>query len=191
MKPKKNKIRLRFTLLKNEIFKQIHSENHPYLDGIAVSNYGRVISFKKFEGGRLLRGSKIKGYPKISIRDAEGKSHSVLLHHWVAKLFLKKPKKKKKHLIHRDYNKGNNHFSNLKWVGEKGFKKHHAKNPAYTGKSIKQKITHFTLSENQVKKLKEELKTEGINKTQLAKKYKISVTQVHRINAGLNWSHIQ
>jgi hypothetical protein len=188
---KKIKYHLRFKLLNGEFFKKIHSENHSYLEGISISNYGRVISFRKFPGGRLLKGSVIKGYPKLSIRDEKGTSHSVLIHHWVAKLFLKKPKKKKKNLIHLDYNKKNNHYKNLKWVSEKGFRKHHAKNPKIALKKPEEKISHSTLSPSKVKMLKRELLNENVNKTALAKKYKISVTQVHRIHNGTHWGHIR
>ncbi len=114
-----------------------------------------------------------------------------MIHHVIAKAFLKKPKKKKTHLIHLDYVKDNNHVDNLKWVSDKKFRVHLSANPKLTSRTKEELITNKKLNPAKVKEIKILLKKKDAVPSKIAAKYKISHTQINRIKSGENWSHIQ
>ncbi len=187
----KSKLKLRFEIKKGEVFKALDKNEFPLLRGLQFSNFGRIISFKNYPGGRLITGTKVKGYPKLTLRDDKDVAHSVLVHHVIAKAFLKTPKKKKTHLIHLDYVKDNNHADNLKWVSDKKFSLHLSSNPKLTNRTKEELITNKKLNPAKVKEIKILLKKKNAVPSKIATKYKISHTQINRIKSGENWSHIK
>src|SRR5687768_12046795 len=91
----------------NEQWKEIKFKKGALRLKYAVSNHGRLASFKdKVKEGTLLKGSSIDGYPILNLRP-DGKSKSFFVHRLVAESFAKKSKPKASYVIHLDFKKAN------------------------------------------------------------------------------------
>ena len=111
------------------------------------------------------------------------------LHKLLAQAFLPNPKKKKC-INHKNGIKDDNSLENIEWCTYSENAKHALKNglrkitPMPGEKNHQAKLTE--------KKVKELLQSKGIAKvTDLAKKYKISVSQVYSILDGRTWKHLR
>ena len=129
------------------------------------------------------------------IKDRTLHYHS-LIHRLVADYFLT-PKSSKHTVVgHLDYNKNNNAAGNLKWMTPEENYKHQQSSP----KVIKAKKERSTknkdnppgakLSVDKVAALKKSL-AEGRPVKSLAKKFKITDTQILRIKRGEHWAHVK
>ncbi len=179
---------------RGENWSTIPGKKTPHGERYAVSNYGRLVKFKKIiSTGSLLRLSRQQGYPIWRFRN-DGVYQHALLHKLVAKYFLAKPDRTKKFVIHLDYDKENNNYRNLKWVTQEELTKHSFKNPAVI-KAKKNMLKNIgsgyntKLTEANVRQIKKLLKKEKTLK-EIAIKYGVSDMQVYRIKTGENWSHI-
>ena len=152
-----------------------------------VSNYGRIISYKTDKiNGLIKRPVTIGNYHSLSIKQITGKNTGRYIHKLVAQAFLPFPKEEEAVVIHLDYNKTNNHVSNLKWATQSEAKKHQIKNPDFKTPSSK-------LTENQVRLIKKKL-ADPKRKTRvkmLAKQFGVSEMQLWRIKSGENWGHVK
>jgi len=162
----------------------------------AISNYGRLVRYKKnIHEGFLVKGSKQEGYPiwKYSwFKKGIRLNGSKLFHHIVAAAFLPKKKSKQVAIIHLNFIKSDNRAINLKWATQEEVTKHNKNNPAVK-KAIRNRIyntQHYKLTEKQVLSIKKLLKE---NKTlkELALKYQVSDMQIYRIKKGENWAHLK
>jgi hypothetical protein len=177
----------------NEEWKSYRRENDKWKEGqkLMVSNYGRVISVKT-EKPFLLKQGRTSGFPVITgMRCTDGKSRSFYVHHAVAELFLPEKKEEEKRIIHLDYDKTNNVYTNLKYVTMKEWWEHYNKNPKVK-KSLKKK-RYAKLNEKKVAILKKKL-FDPNRKTRvkmLAKQFGISEMQVWRIKSGENWGYVK
>jgi len=163
----------------------------------AVSNYGRIMSYKEsFEDGTLLRGGIIGGYPILKVRP-KGKDKTYYVHRVVGDLFLEKKSKDLEYVLHLDYDKKNNHVSNLKWSTKREMELHQQGSP-YVKKAralrlLKKPQKGHKLNSTQVMLLKKKI-FDPNRKTRLkilAKQFNISEMQLYRIKSGENWSHIK
>ncbi len=169
----------------------------------AISDFGRLMSFKtNLEKGRLLKGCLAEGYPvfkyRVWLKSKRDKllHQSRYLHQLVAEYFLPKPKAEQKFIVHIDYNKLNNHWSNLKWVSKDELVQHHERNPnVILGKAKNKNRKPYAgkkLTETRVKYLKRRI-FDPNRKTRLkmiAKQFGISEMQLYRIKKGENWEHV-
>lgn len=162
----------------------------------AVSNYGRVASYKEnLQDGNLLKTSKVGGYP-VFISRPFGKTRTFYVHKLAGEAFLPSGKGKD-YLIHLDYNKSNNHLSNLKWVTKEEMIRHHKKNPYVQEsrerrKQVKTQKGH-KLTSTDVIRIKKKI-FDPNRKTRMkiiAKQFGISEMQLYRIKSGENWGHIR
>jgi hypothetical protein len=155
----------------------------------AISNRGRIVSFKtKIEEGYLLRPRLTQGYPSVTI-GRESNRQNYYLHRLVAEYFSKKGSAKNIFVIHLDHSKENNKAENLKWVKHEDQIAHALKDP-----NVKQRQNPAEgpkLTAAKVKLIKRALnaKTQPTLKA-LAKQFKVSDMQIHRIKTGENWSHV-
>lgn len=124
-------------------------------------------------------------------------SLGILVHRAVAELFLEKPGKDQKFIIHKDFDKLNNHVDNLCWASQEelnGRYMQHPKNVLYKFKKQFQEVKPNTsmgkLTENEVLIIKKRLK-KGDTLKKLAQRFNVSDMQIHRIKSGENWSHIK
>jgi hypothetical protein len=177
----------------NEEWKPYWREQDNWKDGqnILVSNYGRVFSIKTGEP-HLLKQALTGGFPVITgMQCKDGKARSFYVHHAVAELYLEQRKEDQKRIIHIDYDKTNNVFTNLKYVTMKEWWEHYNKNPKV--KISLRKKRYAKLNEKKVALLKKKL-LDPNRKTRikmLAKQFGISEMQVWRIKSGENWGYVK
>ncbi len=163
----------------------------------AVSNYGRIAAYTDaIREGKILKGGIIGGYPSLKIRiNRKDKTHYV--HKLVGEHFIDGQTEEKNRLIHIDYNKKNNHVSNLKWVNKDEYLQHQRENPAVI--KAKEKQSQFLpevghkLTTTDVMRIKKKI-WDPERKTRLrmiAKQFGISEMQLYRIKSGENWSHVR
>ncbi len=180
--------------LKNEVWKSLPLKNKRALrKKYAVSNRGRLVSYTdNIRSGTLLKGSTVEGYTVINVKP-NNNYQSLYLHRVIAKLFLQKPDRKHKFVIHLDHDKKNNDVRNLKWATKEEMEAHQQKSPAKLAYKERQRnrTEGLKLNVQKVKAIKRLLKNRG-RKTmkQIARKYGISEMQLYRIKNGENWGHV-
>ncbi len=96
-------------------------------------------------------------------------------------------------MAHLDFDKENNHHSNLKWMTQKENSEHQKHSP-YVIKSKANvigtgRITRQKLTVRQVMIIKKRI-SEDMPLRTLAKRYKVSETQLLRIKRGINWGNV-
>jgi len=168
----------------------------------AVSNFGRIITFKdKIIGGKLLKGSALEGYRLLSYKILEDDAivnKYLFIHHIVADKFVKQPSKKHEFVIHLDFKRDNNKAENLKWVTKEQRTEHHKKSPHVLA-GIKKVIAKKKLNDGKkltiknVVAIKKKLSNPKLklSRRELAEQYGISEMQLYRIQSGENWGHIK
>jgi hypothetical protein len=173
--------------INDEIWKDISATNGKY----QVSNYGRVKSYcydKK--NGKVLRPGNIRGFLNVTLR-IKGKPHSYLVHKLAAEAFIPKESQDQNVVIHLDWNKQNNHISNLQWLTkEKSYKRMFIKFLDDYKKSNKIIRRNAKLKPEDVILLKSMLKR-GVKQNVIAKLFAISEMQVTRIKRNENWGAIK
>jgi hypothetical protein len=184
-----------------ETFKEIQLDKSLKLR-YAISNYGRLISFKEtFEDGRLLKGSIINGYRilRYQIRqDGKTKTQHAFFYNLVAQQFLTKTSEEQLFVLHLDRNRGNDFVDNLKLATREEMLEHSRNSPYViegrkTAKEKRIKADGSKLTETNVMWLKKRL-LDPNRKTRLkmyAKQFGVSEMQLHRIRTGENWGHIK
>lgn len=120
---------------------------------------------------------------------------SYLTHRLVAENFCAKSANRNL-VIHLDFNKKNNKYSNLKWVTQEECTNHQMKNPAVIRAFRQRKGKRpenrgaFKLNETKVLNIKKAL-AKGSSLRNLALKHDVSETQIKRIQRGENWADIK
>lgn len=89
----------------------------------SISNYGVLVNNRT---GHKLKPHNHKGYVRYSVNNATWFAHRL-----VAFGFIDNPNNYK-HINHMDYDKKNNHVSNLEWCTPQENSLHHVKNPSRT-----------------------------------------------------------
>jgi NUMOD4 motif len=161
----------------------------------AVSNRGRLASYKMNlpEDGKLLNGSLTTGYRTLNLH-RPGEKGTLYLHREIAKLFLKKPSRNHRYVIHLNHKKQDNNTRNLRWVTAEEMTAHQQKSPgkiAYRKIQAKRTIG-MKLTATQVKQIKKIIGNpkRTITMKKLAARYKISEMTLYRIKSGENWGRI-
>ena len=154
-----------------------------------------ILAQKIVENKKLLKKNETNYTKSYKQKEQKRKRfYGSLTHRLVATFFLPTPKNDKNLVAHIDYNKLNNHHSNLKWMTREENTAHQRNSP-YVIKSkasVFEKPTRRTntkLTVNQVMILKKRL-NEDTPLSQLAKRYKVSETQILRIKRGENWGKV-
>ena len=156
-------------------------------ENVHVSDHGRIRSFKTSrEGGKIIGGSWLSGYNILVLRKADDKRKTVFIHKLVAEYYLNEPKDPSEFIIHVDYDRKNNHFSNLKWVNSSQASVHRKGDKDYD----KKKVRNSKLTETQVIRLKKMIKRGKVRPYRIAQEFGITHTQLNRIKNGENWAHI-
>ncbi len=176
----------RLKKLTDEIWKTIPFADKKY----EVSNYGRIKSYcYDKEKGRIVKPGIIKGFQNVSFL-SNGKKKSFLVHKITAELFVGKTADNQDTVIHLDWNKGNNHCSNLKWVTKDEAYKRMFDRLHERRRNCKEKIiTYSKLTEDDVVMIKSMLQR-GITQNVIAKLFCVSEMQITRIKRGENWAHV-
>lgn len=122
------------------------------------------------------------------------KTYSNLVHRLVAIYFIEKPSENHNLVAHLDYDKLDNHHSNLKWMTRQENALHQKSSP-YVMRAKAEvltkggRITNSKLTVSQVMILKKRM-NEGVSLRELAKRHKVTETQLLRIKRGENWGKI-
>lgn len=164
----------------------------PYADKhYEVSNYGRIKSFCYDKvNGRIVKPGVIKGFLNVSFL-SESKKRSFLVHKITAELFVEKSNTNQDTVIHLDWNKSNNHHSNLEWVTkEEAYKRMFSRIHEKRRNSKEKIITYSKLNAEDVLRIKSMLQR-GITQNVIAKLFCVSEMQITRIKRGENWAHIK
>ncbi len=121
------------------------------------------------------------------------KNFGNLVHRLVAIAFIEKPSENHILVAHMDYDKHNNHHSNLKWMTREENVIHQKGSPFVIQSKIlaesREKVTRSKLTISQVMILKKRM-NEGVSLRELAKRYVVTETQLLRIKRGENWAKI-
>lgn len=114
------------------------------------------------------------------------------VHRLVATNYCDRPTLKHKYVIHKDFNKMNNHFENLKWVTQHELNLHNNINPKvkFARENRKGNITHAKLTVNDVIRLKKKVRRGKNPLYKIAREFGITHTQLNRIRKGENWGHV-
>lgn len=126
------------------------------------------------------------------------KSVILLLHRLVAQHFLEKPTDKDKiFVIHKDFDKKNNHVDNLAWASQDEITARHPQQPKLVLHKFKRQLynirqspRHMKLSENDVLYIKKRLKKDD-NPEKLAQRFGVGTATIKRIKDGKSWSHVK
>lgn len=172
--------------LKSEL--KSHKKNSP-----AYNNHKKKIDFAVAE----LNGLK-EVYRKVFRKDELGRTinYAPLVHRLVADNFVKQPSKKHNIVTHKDYNKGNNHYSNLKWMTQEDNIEHQKKSPVVIKEKKKrigkrpENASGYKLNEKKVAEIKKRIhKGEALSK--ISDRFHVSETQLLRIKRGINWGDVK
>lgn len=175
--------------LNGERWKELELKKGVTTKRYAISNRGRIVSFKtKIEEGYILRPRLTQGYPSVTI-GREANRQNYYLHRLVAEYFTRQSTPKHSFVIHLDHSKENNEASNLKWVKHEDQIAHALKDPNVLQRQNPDEGPKLTVAK--VKQIKRALKAkETPTLKALAKQFKVSDMQIHRIKTGENWSHV-
>ena len=134
-----------------------------------------------------------------SINKKRNINYCLLFHKAVAELFLpENTRPEAKFVIHKDYDKLNNHYSNLEWATQEEMNERFKKHPKVILREFKKQFLNdykpnvraTKLSEEDVLVIKTKLK-KGYTLRKLAKQFGVSDMQIHRIKTEENWSHVK
>lgn len=167
-------------------FKRVKNNKRYY-----ISQFGRVKSIDKTSKREvLIKGAKdARGYHRFGTRTDEG-IETKFIHKEVAHAFIKQKGKKKPYVVHKDFDKNNNNYRNLKWADRTDLEKYLKEKWDHTG-FVRKKGGSSKLTEAKVAMIKKRLNEGKWTKTRIAEKYEVSVTQIKRIERGENWGHVE
>jgi hypothetical protein len=177
--------------LSGERWKELKLKKGTSRKRYAISNMGRLVSFQdKIEDGYVLRHGRTQGYPSVSIGKI-GKRQNFYIHRLVAEYFAPKGSDKNTFVIHLDHKKENNKSKNLKWVSQENQIKHAMKDPNVIARLNSDEGKKLNIDKvRQIKVALFKSKKQPTLKS-LAKRFKVSDMQIHRIKTGENWSRVK
>src|SRR5690606_9337909 len=164
----------------------------------AVSNFGRLISFKdNMKEGTLLKPNVTNNLRifrhKVPKEDAKGYLHKhIMLSRAIAEAFVEKPSPEHNHVIDLDIDNQNDHFTNLKWVSEADNYAHQRRIPivivGHVKRVEKKRLvqTGMKLDSRQVMRIKRMI-FDPQRKTRMriiVRQCGISEMQLYRVNSG-------
>jgi hypothetical protein len=175
--------------LAGERWKELELKKGVTTKRYAISNRGRIVSFKtKIEEGYILRPRLTQGYPSVTI-GREANRQNYYLHRLVAEYFSKQASAKHNFVIHLDHKKENNKAENLRWVKHEDQIAHALKDPNVLMRQNPEEGPKLNAAK--VRQIKRALKAKKQPTLKaLAKQFKVSDMQIHRIKTGENWSHV-
>ncbi|MBR9847034.1 MAG: HNH endonuclease [Algicola sp.] len=175
----------------NEKWKEIKFDEHiADHEKFKISNYGRILNCKN-EEEFLVKRYYINGYQNLPVRQKKnGKLTSRYVHKLVAQHFLEQ-KDEDVFVIHLNYDKTDNHVSNLKWATKREKELHQFNNPKWEEIVKKRSKNIGKLDEGKVKIIKRQLKNNRTRIKMIAKRFGVSDMQIHRIKTGENWSSVK
>lgn len=122
----------------------------------------------------------------------------LIIHRLVAKYFLEKPEDKEAiFVIHKDFDKTNNHVDNLSWATQEMINARQSQQPKNILRRFKMQLNNIPypprnmkLSENDVLYIKKRLKKND-NIEKLAQKFDVSTSTINDIKKGKTWKNVK
>ncbi len=179
---------------RDEIWKDIKLDNKKFVttEWFQISNYGRIKKFSiRVPEGKIIKPGKISGYLALRLKQQTGKRTGIYIQRLVAQYFIPNYVKEKCVVLHKDFNKENNVYTNLKWATKSERVQRKIFNPNRKNKDII--IPNAKLTETEVIRIKKKINDPN-RKTRLkmiAKQFGISEMQLYRIKTGENWGHVK
>lgn len=170
----------------NEVWKKLTILNLDESEKYEISNFGRLKSFKKDPAGYILKNTKLKGYQALVVKLKNRSNTTKYVHKLVAEHFIPKDSPLQRHVIHLDFDKDNNHVSNLIWVTRQTMFAHQKINPNYK----RGFVSNAKLTIDDVIQLKLKLIRGENRPNTIAKEFGITHTQLNRIKNGENWKNV-
>lgn len=125
----------------------------PLLHHFKLSNLGNVVKIKKGIGAETpFLPKNIGGYKYISFTTRNGSRETIYLHRLVAEFFVPADSEDDVFVLHKNYDRENNHFSNLEWVTSQEFYKHRAAKAGRKPKTAKTETYEENLPEQAERK---------------------------------------
>lgn len=172
----------------------------------AVSSFGRIASYYEnlYVDGRLMKLTKEQtGFRKIDMAyhtkvEKNGKlvneRHNCKqwVHIMVAKAFIENPDPENKtRAVHLDYDRDNNHYTNLKWVDNIEAYHHFLSNPDGIEKQNRMNSRGHKLNPAKVKMIKKMLLDKKTRIRIIAKQFGVSTTVIDHIKSGKYWADVK
>lgn len=157
-----------------------------------ISDYGRIKSVNKNNGKEtLLKGSIVTGgFKSLNIRLINNGRFAVYIHKFIAEHFIPNEDEDKTFVIHKDRNKMNNYWENLKWVNREELTQWQIEHGVFDPNK-KKRGSHTKLTESKVKLILQRIKKGKTKKKVIAKQMGISYMQLNRVERGENWGYIR
>jgi len=161
---------------KNETFVLLEEFDNLY----AISNYGRLVSFKHKKPRVLKIGINGSDYPSTTICHTDGKRQTVNIHKLVAKVFVKNDNPTINTVVnHKDGHKDNNYYGNLEWITQSENIQHAIKLGIIKSEKRNRKYYNDVLYRNR-KKILKFLKEGILNCREIAKILNIKPSYVYK-----------
>jgi hypothetical protein len=157
---------------------------------IYVSNFGRIrIRNHETDTFRLSDFEFDHGAPFFMYKTRFGTTQMHAVHRAVALTFVEKKDQDHMFCIHKDFNRQNNFYNNLKWVDYENLQKYHQNRKEYLNRERYHKLP-IKLTKEQVGRIYEQLKKDASYGSiiKVAKKYKIHPAKVSKITFDQSWS---
>lgn len=171
-----------------------------------ISDHGRVRSLPRLverickhdvyvseRPGKIFSRKRLKrGYPGALLTDEMGMKTRYQIHRLVAKAFLPSPKPHQVNVLHKDDDKNNAYYKNLKW----GTQKENLKDMSARGRN--QYTTYpgesnynAKLTDKQIQQIRKLSASRVLTQSELAVKFGVSVSTIDRISNNRAWTHLQ
>jgi len=161
----------------------------PNYSDYLINEYGDILSNVT---GRFLnpKASCVDGYVITCLIDDNGRKVFERVHRLVALTFLDKVEGKTI-INHKDFNRSNNHISNLEWCNHSENGKHgYTRESRYRSKLKGSLVGNSILNEQQVQEMRQ-LHDAGVSTTYLQKKYGIkTASHICDIVYRRKWKHV-
>ncbi|MEM7552334.1 MAG: HNH endonuclease [Bacteroidota bacterium] len=173
---------------KREIWKEAFLGETLTKEKFELSNQGKLRKFdSQTNEFRIIKTSRVTGYPTFYIKLKNGKRAIKYLHKVIAETFLNRGCETQNVVIHVDHDKENNQVENLRWANRHEHLLHQKNNPKVVHKGRKH---GYKITPDDVKEIFR-LVEEGRSKAELARRFKVSATQIRRILLRKNWNNIE
>ncbi len=168
--------------MEKEIYKEIAG-----FPNYLVSNLGNV---KNKNSNKLLKPYLTRGYPRVSLYDANGKRYCKLVHRLVAQAFIPNPENLPV-VNHISGIKTDARVSNLEWVSHSENLSHAHNNGLRPLINTQGKNNGFAkLTEIQVIQIRQLLADGKLTQKTIASQFGVSRSTVRDIKLARRWSHI-
>lgn len=188
--PRSKEIALEFEQLEREI-SELQKKKNTLLKENAPTLIINRVAYDLDKKLKSIRKKKAKDLKKRTVHK------HFFIHRLVAQYFLPTPKSEAIVVGHLDYNKSNNHVSNLKWMTPEENKIHTEQSPYVIAEKKARKYQlkknrkdGWKLDSTQVMRIKILLK-KGKTLREIAKHFNVSDMQIHRIKTQKNWAEVK